>query len=163
MSEDLHRRAERLMLESTLGPIPDSERWWLEAHVEKCARCAMLARTTQRTVQALRSIPVSAPPGLALLTQSRVHQRARELRHRQKPAILAWLGLGLSFVWAGLSGLFVWRGLEWVAVKARIPGPVWHTAFGLWWFAPALVVAAILSTRRPGNFAFHEVQGKRIW
>ncbi len=70
--------------------------------------------------------------------------------------MLAWLGVGLSFGWVGVSGLFVWRGLQWAAVKAGIPGPVWQMAFGLWWFIPALIVAAALSTRRAGSFEGHE-------
>lgn len=158
MSEDLHRRAERLLLDSTVGPIPDSELWWLNAHLEKCTRCALLAKATERTVRALRSIPVSAPPDLVSIAQFRVHERARELRRRHKTPVLAWLGVGMSFGWVGLSGLFVWRGLQWAAARAGIPGPVWHMAFGLWWFIPALVVAAVLSTRRPGVQG-GEVQG----
>jgi len=157
MSEDLHRRAARLMIESAIGPISDSEMRWLDAHLEICTSCAKLAGATERAVQVLRSIPVSAPPALVSEAQSRVHQRARELRHRQELPILAWLGVGLSLGWVGLSGLFVWRGLQWVAVKAGIPGPVWQMAFGLWWFFPALVVAAVLSTRRTDGFERHEV------
>ncbi len=156
MSEDLHQRAESLLLESMLGPIPDTELWWLNGHLERCPRCAMLARATRRTVQALRSVPVSAPPDLVSITRFRVHERARELHRRGKTPMLAWLGVGLSFGWVGLSGLFVWRGLHWAAAKAGIPGPVWQMAFGLWWFIPALIVAAVLSTRRAGSFEGHE-------
>ena len=146
MSEDLHRRAERLerlMIESRIGPIPDSELWWLDAHPEECARCAALARATEKTVQSLRSVPVSAPPSLVAAAQFRVHQRARELRRRQEEPILAWLGAALSFAWIGMSGGYVWRGLEWAAGRMGIPNPIWQMAFGLWWAIPALAVAGI--------------------
>jgi predicted anti-sigma-YlaC factor YlaD len=159
MSEDLHRRAERLMIESRMGQTLEPELWWLDAHLEQCKRCAALAQATERAVQSLRAIPVSVPPDLLRTTQARVHRRASELARRQETAILAWLGAVVSLAWVGLSGLYVWRGLRWAAVKFGIPSPIWQMAFGLWWFIPAIIVAAALSTLRPGGFGRYEVEG----
>jgi len=157
MSEDLHPRAERLMIESKIGPIPETELQWLNVHLEECTRCADLAKATERTVQSLRSVPVRVPPSLVAAAQFRVHQRALELRRQQEAPILAWVGVALSFAWIGMSGGYVWRGLEWAAGRTGIPSPVWQMAFGLWWVIPALAVAAVLSTHGLGGAERREV------
>jgi anti-sigma factor RsiW len=158
MSEDLHTRAERLMIDSRMGPMSESELSWLDSHLGECERCAALARATERTVRSLRAIPVSLPPDLLRITQARVHQRSLELGRRQHAAILAWLGVAVSFAWVGLSGLYVWRGLKWAAGEFGIPSPIWQMAFGLWWFIPAIIVAAVLSSLRPDGFGRYEVE-----
>ncbi len=158
MSEDPHRRAERLMIESRIGQMPDSDLSWLDAHLEECERCGHLARATERAVQSLWSVPVRLPAALVAATQFRVQQRAQELRGRRRGPILAWLGVGLSLCWVVLSGPFLWRALHWAAVKTGVPSPIWQMAFGLWWFIPAIAVAAVLSAWQPGGFARHEVE-----
>jgi hypothetical protein len=151
MNQDLHQRAERLILQSRVAAISEVDAGWLASHLESCPSCAGLADATDVAIRSLRSAPVEIDPTLIAATRFRVHQRARELRTRQSPSVLLWLACILSCAWTVVTTPYVWRSLEWISGHLGVPRLVWQMGFGLWWLLPALALAAMLSELKSGR------------
>jgi anti-sigma factor RsiW len=79
MTEDVHIRAEQLLLRARVEGLADAEREWLERHLETCAACVARAESLDHAVRALRSTQMEMNPALAGTTRLRVRLRAREL------------------------------------------------------------------------------------
>jgi predicted anti-sigma-YlaC factor YlaD len=152
MNQEDHRRAERLILQKQVEGLSETEREWLERHLEECAECARMAGATGEALRGLRAVSVALPESLAARAQLRVYLRAEQMRGRQRAGWAPWLGCGISWALGVASAPYVWRGCRWLGEAASLPGPVWKMGFALWWAVPALLtVAALLIERRGGE------------
>ena len=77
MSEDIHKKAETLLLTSRVEGISDAEREWLSSHLEACGSCHARAEAQERMLAALRSFPAAPAPAVVEATRRRVRAPAR--------------------------------------------------------------------------------------
>jgi anti-sigma factor RsiW len=145
MSEDRHKEAQRLILQSSTGSVTAGELRRLEEHLAVCRECAGIAAATDSTVCAIRSFSIRLDPQFVELTRLRVRRRAEELSRRRLPGAWFWIGSAVSWAWILASASYLYRGFGWMAQKAGIPSPLWQMGFVLWWAVPALILAAVLS------------------
>lgn len=144
MSLTDHQRAEHLIAAWVVEGIGETDRRWLEAHLESCSRCAEVAASTRSALGAFGSISVQVDRRLVEQTRYRVQARAEELRARQAHLNPLWISCALSWVLGVASAPLVWRAFEWLGHEMRVPAVVWQTGFALWWAVPAGTVAALL-------------------
>ena len=148
MSEDVHQRAERLIVASRVEGLSPSDQEWLKLHLESCAQCAKRADSTEQALRSLRSVSVRVGPGLIRATRLRVHARALELRERRTQMTMLWISCGLSWVLGAVSAPFVWHAFAWLGEHYKMPTIAWQLGFALWWALPAGAVAVVLVMRR---------------
>ena len=148
MSDDVHQRAERLILTSRVEGLSASDQEWLNLHLESCARCAGRADSTEQALRCLRSVSVRVGPDLIRATRLRMHARVIELRERRAQMTLLWVSCALSWVLGAFSAPFVWHAFAWLGEHYKMPKIAWQLGFALWWVLPAGVVAAVLVLRR---------------
>ena len=150
MSENTHNRALQLIAGARVEGISDSERAWLNAHLEECASCNEHARSTDRALRSLRSASVPLPKDLAARTQFRVRLRAMELREREPRHRALWLACAASWIFGIVSAPYVWNLFQWLGQRAGAPRLVVEIGFGLWWMVPAVfaVIVVILEGAR---------------
>jgi hypothetical protein len=148
MSEDVHQRAERLIVANRVEGLSIEEQEWLNVHVESCARCAKLADSIQQALRSLRLVPVRADVALIRATQLRVRARALELRERRAQMTMVWVSCALSWVLGALSAPFVWRAFAWLGERFEMPAIAWQLGFALWWALPAATVGVVLVMRK---------------
>jgi len=148
MSEDDHQRAERLIVANQVEGLSASDQEWLNRHLERCARCASRADSTEQALRSLRSVSVHVGPGLIRGTRLRVYARALELRERRTQMTMLWVSCALSWILGALSAPFVWRVFAWLGVHYKLPAIAWQLGFALWWALPAAAVAVVLVMRR---------------
>ena len=148
MSEDDHQRAERLIVANQVEGLSASDQEWLNRHLERCARCASRADSTEQALRSLRSVSVHVGPGLIRGTRLRVYARALELRERRTQMTMLWVSCALSWVLGAISAPFVWRAFAWLGERFRMPAIAWQLGFTLWWALPAVAVAVVLVMRR---------------
>jgi hypothetical protein len=148
MREDVHQRAERLIVANRVEGLSASDQEWLNLHLEGCARCASHADSTEQALRSLRSASVRVGPGLIRATRLRVHARAVELRERRTQMTMLWVSCALSWVLGAFSAPFVWRAFAWLGEHYKIPAIAWQVGFALWWALPAGAVAVVLVVRR---------------
>jgi predicted anti-sigma-YlaC factor YlaD len=144
MSENLHKRAQQLVAKERLEGLADSERDWLNAHLQDCELCNENARQTDRALRSLRTAAISMPADLASRTQFRVRLRAMELREREPRRRMLWFAGAASWIFGVGSAPYVWRMFAWLGELTGMPKLVWEIGFGLWWTVPALFAAAVL-------------------
>ena len=148
MSDDVHQRAERLIVATRVEGVSPSDQEWLNRHLERCARCASRADSTEQALRSLRSVSVHVGPGLIRGTRLRVYARALELRERRTQMTMLWVSCALSWLLGALSAPFVWRAFAWLGERFRMPAIAWQLGFTLWWALPAVAVAVVLVMRR---------------
>ena len=148
MSEDVHQRAERLIVANRVEGLSAADQEWLNLHLETCARCARCADSTEQALRSLRSVSVRVGPGLIRATRLRIHARALELRERRTQMAMLWISCALSWVLGALSAPLVWRAFAWLGERFRMPAIAWQFGFALWWALPAATVAVVLMMRR---------------
>lgn len=144
MSENLHERALQLVAKARVESLADSERDWLNAHLQACEFCNEQARQTDWALRMLRTAAIPVPADLAGRTQFRVRLRAMELREREPKRRLLWLACGASWVFGMASAPYVWRLFEWLGQLTGAPKFVWEIAFGLWWVIPAAFAVIVM-------------------
>lgn len=144
MSENLHARALQLIAKARVEGLADSEREWLNAHLQDCESCNEQARQTDRALRTLRTVAIPAPADLASRTQFRVRLRAMELREREPKRRMLWLACAVSWAFGIASAPYVWRLFEWFGQLTGAPKLVLEIGFGLWWTIPALFAAIVL-------------------
>jgi len=147
MNEEIHARAERLILESRSTGLSPADRDWLERHMEACLSCAARAASVDAAIRWLRLVPVRVNPAVVEATRLRVRTRAKQLRGRRLPQVWLCLACAASWIWIAASAPWLWREFAWAAGKMRIPSPLWQMGFATWWAVPALAAAAALSLR----------------
>jgi predicted anti-sigma-YlaC factor YlaD len=145
MTRNVHDDARGLI---ALGEaVTDAQQSWLRSHLEECASCRNYSEAAQRTVAALRSMPLAADSRLVRATQMRVRfhaSRLRETRERFWLLGTACFAVGLS---ATLTAPLLWRLFAWLGAWAGVPNGVWQAGFACFWIAPALVVSVLLLAR----------------
>ena len=150
MSQELHARAEQLIVQERVEGISMSDQLWLRQHLADCASCAARAGATEQAIRSLRGLSVALPPALASRTQFRVRMRAQQLRGEPRWR-LVWAACGFSWAFGAATAPYVWRGLEWAGHRMGLPDIIWELSFGLWWALPAAVVAVILLMENAGR------------
>ena len=153
MNENLHQRAQRLLVESLVEGISAPDQTWLGQHLRECADCAREAAVTQGSLQALRGVPVTVPRDLVARTQLRVRLRAQEVDASSRSGVLLWVITAASWLLGVLSAPLVWRGFAWVGAQLNLPKPVLELGFVLWWAVPALIAVAAVLHQRAVNSA----------
>ena len=148
MSEDVHKRAERLIATSNVEGISAPDREWLDEHLESCGRCAARFAALEQVVASLHSVSLPLDPAVVEATRRRVHARALELREHDARMRALWMSCALSWMLGAVSAPLLWRGLEWIGQRLALPQPVQVVAFVFWWIVPAVAVAAVLTWRR---------------
>jgi anti-sigma factor RsiW len=144
MSENVHDRALQLIAQARVEGTSETDRTWLQTHLETCDFCAEHARQTDQALRALRTASIPLPDGLASRTQFRVRLRAQELREREPQRRALWLACGLSWVFGIVSAPYVWRLFAWFGERTGVPKLVWELGFGLWWTIPAVFFLVVV-------------------
>jgi anti-sigma factor RsiW len=147
MNENVHSRAQKLFAQSLVEGLGAAEQSWLEQHLHECTECSREAATTQKLLQAFRSVPVAAPRDLAARTQMRVRLRAQESERSSSSALL-WVITAASWLLGVFSAPLVWHGFTWVGTQLNLPKPVLELGFVLWWTVPALIAVAVVLQQR---------------
>jgi uncharacterized membrane protein YqjE len=141
MIQDVHARARQLMDNARVEGISASEQAWLEQHLEGCAECAQSAALTERAIEALRWVAVSADPVLAQATRQRVHLRALELAERQSRLLPVAVSCGLAALLSLVNLAYLWQGFAWLGEQWRLPTLAWQAGFVSAWFLPTSLAA----------------------
>jgi hypothetical protein len=144
MSENLHQRAQQLIMQERVEGLSDSDNAWLAAHLQGCATCVSYAQEVSAALRVLRTTPLELPAGLAERTQFRVGLRAQQLRQREPHRRALWIAAGISWAAGVASAPLVWRAFAWLGERAGVPNLVWEAGFALWWAVPALIAAIVL-------------------
>ena len=143
-AEDIHVRAEQLIARDFVEGISESERAWLDGHLQGCRRCADVAETTGAALRSLKSTAIAVPAGLARTTQFRVRLRAREHAGFVSRRRVLWVACGISWAFGIATAPLVWQGLQTLAQRFSLSRPLPEMAFGLWWALPAIVAGAVV-------------------
>jgi len=145
MTRSAHDEARELIAFG--GDLSDAQRNSLQAHLRECGTCRSYSEAANRTVLALRSLPLAADSRLVRATQMRVRfhaNRLRETRERMWFVGVACLGVGLS---AAMTAPLLWRLFAWMGELAGVSTPIWQAGFVFFWIVPALVVGVVLLAR----------------
>ncbi len=151
MNEDVHARAEHLILNDHLERISPHEREWLDQHLAGCPDCDGLAAATEAALRSFCAVSVPLPASLARRTQLRVYLRMEELQARERGGWAFWISCGLSWGLGIASAPYVWRGFEWAGHHIGVPNIVCQMGFGLWWALPALVATGVVLIEKQGK------------
>jgi anti-sigma factor RsiW len=151
MNEDIHKRAEKLIAASRVEGISSSEREWLNSHLEECAACAQRADSLEKSITALRSIPVTLDPAVVEATRRRVRARAREFREHQSRMRGLWMACVLSWFCGAVTAPPLWFAFKWMGQHFDLPGSLWVMALAIYWIVPAAAGAAALAWRGSRN------------
>ena len=144
MSDSLHMRALQLVAKGRVEGLAQSERDWLNTHLQECEFCNERARQTDRALRALRTAAIPVPADLASRTQFRVRLRAMELHEREPKRRALWLACAISWIFGIASAPYVWRVFEWFGHVTGAPKLVLEIGFGLWWTIPALFAVVVM-------------------
>jgi len=144
MSNSVHDRGLQLIAQARVEGLAESDRAWLQAHLEECEFCAEHARQTDRALRVFRTAAIPVPEGLASRAQFRVRLRAMELREREPKRQAMWFACALSWAFGIASAPYVWKLFAWLGQRTGVPKVVWEIGFGLWWAIPAAFVVIVL-------------------
>jgi predicted anti-sigma-YlaC factor YlaD len=157
MTEDVHHKAKRLILESHIKDLSRSDQILLEEHLNICTVCRKYREGTDATIVSLRNTSVGVDPELVRSTQQLVRARAIELNSRANlNSVATWIAAIMTLMWIAATMPYLWRGFEWVGKRLGIPDLIWQMGFGLWWLLPALVLAAVLASTPSPNGAYRK-------
>lgn len=144
MSEETHKKAEALIAAAHVEGISETDRAWLDAHLENCPPCAARSDSLARAVGALRLQTVSVSPAVVEATRLRMRIRAQQLREERSRMRALWISCALSWILGAASAPLLWRGFEWAGRYLDMPNIVWQAAFVMWWFVPAALVGGVI-------------------
>ncbi len=148
MNGEDHGRAKQLIDAAAVEGITDSDRGWLDGHLEQCGECAAYAASFDRTVSEVRAVSFPVDPALVATARVRVRLRAHELRDQAARTRALWISCALSWVLGVISAPLLWRAFEWAGGHMGVPALVWQAGFATAWLLPAAVVATWLAWRR---------------
>ncbi len=148
MKQDIHERAQALVITNRAEVISAADRHWLESHLSACAACTRYAEQIAGVVGALRSVSVMPRPGLVSLTQLRVRARAQELRERQARLRPLWIACAVAILSSVVTTPYLWWGFEWFGHALGISDLFWQTGFVMSWTLPAIITAALVIARQ---------------
>jgi len=143
-SDNAHQRARRLIDRERVEGLEPEERRWLVEHLRLCADCASRSASTEATMQALKSISVPVPPGLAASTSLRVREKALEMKGRRTRKIALVTACSGSWAAGVASAPLVWKACEWLGTTLDLPRIVWVLGFLSWWLVPAVSAALVI-------------------
>jgi predicted anti-sigma-YlaC factor YlaD len=150
MTNREHERAIDLVTRREVEDVAAPDVAWLESHLAECSECAEYASLVQSTGELLRSVAVTASPALVAVTQTRVHERAAQLREHQARVVLIAVSFCLGVMSSTLSAWLWWRFGGWVAERLSLPNSVVQPGVFVAWLLPAVVIAlAMLASARP--------------
>jgi hypothetical protein len=149
MTSSDHERARELVLLGDVEGISDREAAWLASHLDDCAQCSAFAADLALAEQVLRSVPVTAPISLVTATQTRVRQRAAELRDQQARNFLIGISFCLGLLWSAGSAFVGLKLSGWLADKIHVASWLIATGFVVFWLAPAVAIAIGLLVHHP--------------
>jgi anti-sigma factor RsiW len=153
MTKGMHARAQQLIAQQRVEGLSESDRAWLDAHLQSCPACAQRANETDYALKSLRNAFIPVPSGLASRTQFRVRLRAQQLQEREPRRRMLWVICGMSWALGIASAPYVWQAFNWIGGHTGAPRLLLQVGFGLWWAIPALFAAAIviLESARQSN------------
>jgi predicted anti-sigma-YlaC factor YlaD len=151
MSDNTHDRALKLLAQSRIEGVPETDSTWLRTHLEECDFCTEHARQTDRALRVMRTAAIALPEGLASRTQFRVRLRAQELREREPKRRAMWLACAVSWAFGIASAPYVWRLFQWFGERTGVPKLVWELGFGLWWTIPAIFFVFVVLMEKMGH------------
>jgi hypothetical protein len=152
VNSDPHERA-RLMI-ALSGPeglsnagLRRAEQSWLAQHLDSCASCREFTESMGAAIRWLRGIPITAGGSLVSMTQTRVRQRAEELRRQQERLWVIWVCCAAVTLCTAVTTAVLWFGVAWLGQQARLPAPVWKGGFVVFWVMPAVLAGMFLLAR----------------
>ena len=137
-----HLRAQDLLL---ARQIAGSDQAWLEEHLVGCDLCSDDAAAMMQASSEVRagSRQIVAQRSLVRSTQSRVRERAAEMREQDERMAPLWIAVALAGLWAIVSVPFIWTGVEYLGHWANLPALVWQTAAVFIWLMPTGIITAL--------------------
>jgi predicted anti-sigma-YlaC factor YlaD len=145
MRGSVHERAQELI---ALGEtLLDAQQTWLRAHLQECAYCRDYAEGAGRVIRALRSQPLAADFALVRATQTRVRQRALELRRQQERLWVVCVCCVAVTLSTAFTTAVLWGGFAWMGQQARLSTPVWQIGLAALGWMPAIVTGILLLAR----------------
>ena len=150
MTNHEHERAIDLITRRGVEDVAAADVAWLESHLAVCSECAEYASLVQSTGELLRSVAVTATPALVAVTQTRVHERAAQLREHQTRVVLIAVSFCIGVMSSTISAWLWWRFGGWAAERLSLPNSVVQPGVFVAWLLPAVVIAlAMLASSRP--------------
>ena len=150
MTNHEHERAIDLVTRRGVEDVAAPDVAWLESHLAVCSECAEYASLVESAGQLLRSVAITASPALVAVTQTRVHERAAQLREHQARVVLIAVSFCIGVMSSTLSAWLWWRFGGWVAERLSLPNSVVAPGMFVAWLLPAVVIAlAMLASSRP--------------
>lgn len=148
MNENVHERAQRLLMQCAVEGLNASEKSWLREHLAACADCAREAAAAQELFQALRAAPVSVPRDLAARAQLRVRLRAQGTSVAAGGSFWLWVVTAASWLLGVFSAPLVWKVFAWTGNNFGVPKLALEVGFVLWWTVPALIAVGVVLHQR---------------
>lgn len=139
-----HERARDLMFRDRVEGLASADRQWLGAHLDGCPDCQSIAAGLDSALRGLSFSSVAAPAALVSRTQTRVAERAAELRAQRAALTPLHLVSAVAVMLSVVSTPFVWRGFEWLAAMISAPATYAAAAFLFVWAAPAIGISLLL-------------------
>ena len=144
MTENIHERARQLILSERIGDLGSSDRQWLETHFSDCEECSRFANSLDSAISSVRLPAVMADASLVRATQTRVRNRAHELKVHAAAMRPLWIAAGLVCAWATLTTPLLWAAFAWLGAAFSLSNVEWRTGFLFAWVAPTLAASLLL-------------------
>lgn len=141
---NVHERARNLIDRNLIEGLELEEQRWLATHLVECESCTRHAASTEAALQAVKSVSVALPRGLAASTKLRVHEEAAKLKRCRARNLALIAGCTISWVAGVASAPLVWRLCEWLGTTLDLPRIVWELGFLSWWLVPAAAVGLVI-------------------
>ena len=150
MTNREHERAIDIVTRRGVEELAAPDVAWLESHLAVCSECAEYASLVGSAGQLLRSVAVTASPALLAVTQTRVHERAAQLREHQARVVLIAVSFCIGVLSSTVSAWLWWRFGGWAAERLSLPNSIVAPGVFVAWLLPAVVIAlAMLASSRP--------------
>jgi hypothetical protein len=140
-----HERAVDLITRRGVEDIAAPDPGWLESHLSGCAECSEYAVLAQSAGRLLRSVAVTASPGLVTATQARLRARALEMRERDSRMFLIGVSFCLGVLSSTASAWLWWRFGGWVAQLLGLPESIVGPGVLVFWLLPAIAIAVLIT------------------
>lgn len=149
MTENVHARARKWMLDGAMGALTTEQSVWLSRHLGECPECRKQQEGLLSTVTLLRSASVTAPPFLAARTRAGLRSHAAELQRNRERRLMITLALCFDVVWTILVAMLAVGTAPWFGFTA---GTGWVVAaLVTWlWLLPAIGMMVFVAIRKNG-------------
>ena len=144
MTNHDHERALELIMRRGTEDLAARDAAWLDAHLSTCDSCAEYAESFDGTARLLRSVAITARPGLVASTQAKVRARAHQLEEQRARTVLIAISFCLGAISSAASGWLWWRFGGWVAERFALPPAIVEPGVIFFLAFPALVIAGVM-------------------